>query len=136
MLRDDQVVALQSWLDAAKSVVGLSDWSIHAAAEPPDDEHAFAASFIRHTADAATVYLGAAFWPETPEERRVTLAHELVHMVLYRYHKATSDLIRKTLAPSARKAVGPMLESLAELSVERLALTIAPRLPIPEIPEP
>lgn len=130
-LRPDQVAALQAWLDAAQATMRLAHWELVAKAEPPgkdgEDEDAFAGGLLFDNSDHADVHLGDAFWKQTPDQRRVTLAHELLHPHFYRVHTFTRDRLKERDRGHA--------SSLLEIAIDQVAHIVAPLLPIPEVPD-
>lgn len=128
LLRPDQVDALQAWIDAAKPIMGLSHWHLTAAADPPDgDDSVYAGTFFHDNSDRATVHLGDAYWKESPDDRRTTLAHELVHCVTRQHRR----FVQTHLLPRDREYGS----EIHEIMVDHLAAIIAPLLPMPDIPE-
>lgn len=130
-LRPDQVTALQAWLDAAQATMRLTHWELVAKAEPPgengSDDDAYAGGFIHDNDDHIDVMLGDAFWKETPEQRRVTLAHELLHCHFQRHRVFTRDRLR----PRDREHAS----SLQEVAINQVSRIVAPLLPLPEVPD-
>lgn len=85
------------------------------------------------TPDQKAVIQAWVDWSETPEERRATLTHELVHLQLYRLRQFHGDLTGQ-LGKQAEAVADKAAERLEELAVERLAQVIARQLPIPVLP--
>lgn len=132
-LTKKQLDALQAWIDEAQPIMGLQGWKITAAAEPPgvdaEDDDAYAGTYVFDNADTARIHLGDAFWEETVDEQRTTLAHEMVHIIVNR----RADFARDRMTRETDRATHRQLE---EIAVENLARVIAPRLPLPKIPKP
>lgn len=130
-LRPDQVEALQAWIDMAAPVMRLAHWHLTACPDAPgeggSDDDAYAATFIEDNSDRAKVHLGDSFWKESPDDRRVTLTHELLHCVT----RATRRFDQTHLRPRDRAYAS----ELHEISIDHLARVIAPLLPMPDIPD-
>ena len=99
-----------------------------------DDPNAYAASEIRDFADEADVALGAGFWDRDSEDQRITLTHELLHVLMYRLHQH-HRAIRDQLGAEAQTIVKDETRRIEEVLIDHLARTIAPNLPRVDIPK-
>lgn len=129
-LTQDQVDALQRWIDEAVPIMRLAHWRITAAAEPPgengEDDDGFAGSFINDSSDTGRVHLADKFWGQDAVGQRETLTHELLHFELFRLRDFIGDRLKGTDLRTAMR--------MEEVAIEQLSRIIAPLLPFPEIP--
>ena len=123
----EQATALQLWIDEAKKALRLTDWDIRAGSSPASGgKWQTAASHHRQFSDLSVIRLGRRFWDEVDADRRLTLAHELLHCHLIR----TSQVVEHS---NLSKHERQHYTSLEELAIDRLARVVAPLLPpLPE----
>jgi hypothetical protein len=124
--------ALQRWIDQATVDIGLMHWIVKA--DRIIRREAFAGTFMRDGSDTARIALGSAYWDETPEEQRITLTHELLHIHLKRVRQVAQDGMASGRGRTARGIWTHHYDRAEELAVEQIARVIAPLLPLPTIP--
>jgi hypothetical protein len=122
---------LDLWLDDAKQVLGLSDWEVElvTGADLPDD--CLARINIPTGRRTAEIKLGEEYEKSSPEEKRATLVHELLHC----HFDPLGDLAHRALPQTIGEAAWHVYEEASDLLLEQaidaVAVAIAPFLPVP-----
>jgi hypothetical protein len=109
-------------------LLGLRDWHItlsRASAEAGSR----AQVDIHRTKDECEVRLSSEWWSFTLEQRRLTIAHELVHCHTTRLCRVVTRMTG--LGPEHLEYVKRAHDEEEEIVVQRLARIIAPYLPLP-----
>jgi hypothetical protein len=121
-------LAIEWYLREIRGGLGLCSWEIRVSRGLPAAE-VIAETFIRDSADDATVALSEGFfdWPE--RQRRRTLIHELLHCSLRPLTVAAYDPVEGTLSPSVRDVWRSALDEAEERTVDRLAAALVSKFP-------
>lgn len=111
------------YLRRLADLLALKDWHVEISDEEADDG---AAATVRWAfgRKQATVWLGAGFLDDSPEEQRHTLAHELIHL----HFGPPYDIAVEGLPDGSASA----FRRMAEYAVDGMADAIAPLLPLPD----
>jgi hypothetical protein len=115
----------------ASEYLKLADWRVWLMSDPNADDDAIATVFPTQGRKRAQVWLERDWQPRSPEDKRHTIAHELIHL----HHRDQTDVIRKALHESGylpQPAYDLLWESFrlaTEVMVDELADVIAPTLP-------
>jgi hypothetical protein len=127
---DDATYATElRYLRTLSDLLGLRDWHITLSRASADTDNRAQVS-IHRGKDEADVTLSAAWLSYSPEQRRLTLCHELLHMHTGRLCRVVTRLHNMIDEPAleyARKAH----DEEEEIVVQRLARILAPYLPLP-----
>lgn len=133
MAKTSRQDALAAYVRAVADALGLRDWHVTYVDEPPGGiDHENATAAIRPTRGRkwASLWVPARWWDESPEDRRQTIAHELLHL-----HFAGMERMLETVQTNLGDAAWGVLRSAhldaLELAVDGIADAIAPHLPLP-----
>lgn len=124
-MTDPRKQAYQSYVREIADRMGLKDWRITIEDKPPENPNSQASIWMAYGQRLARLYLSEAFLNESPEERRDTIVHELVHL-----HLAPANDIAGESMPAAVK---PAYERMFEYAVDALTKCICPAIPLPSI---
>lgn len=119
---DPRKQAFLPYLRSLADRMGLRDWEVKVADEPPRDSSASAGVFLPYGMRYVKVHLGESFLDGTPEERRTTLVHELVHV----HFAAASGMAEDLIGDGERKCWLRMFE----YGIDAVAEAWAPSLPL------
>lgn len=134
-LKSDQDGSLEheqllSYLQGLASAMLLGDWLLELSFDPYlTDASAKVDSplFQRR----ATVTLGAPFLDEGPEDRRDTLVHELLHLVVMPAWQYTDELLEQEMSSKTARVAWLAFTGHMESSIDHLARLMAPGMPLP-----
>lgn len=133
MNADKRQKALAQYVRAIADALGLRDWQFTYTDDPPgeiDYEHATAAIRPTRGRKWACLWVPAKWWDESPEDRRQTIAHELLHL-----HFAGMERILETVQTNLGDATWGVLRAAhldaLEMAVDGIADAIAPFMPLP-----
>jgi hypothetical protein len=118
------------YLRTLADLVGLRDWHITLSRAVCDSDSRAQVS-VHRGKDEADVTLSAAWRALSPEQRRLTITHELLHCHTGRLCRVVTRLGNLIDEPSMEYAKRAHDEE-EEIVVQRLARVIAPYLPLPE----
>lgn len=109
----------------------LSDWTIEVVDEQPDNQEAIASVEPLDGRRVAYIRLGSDWLKRSPEKKRYTIVHELVHL----HHIPATDIIRldmlKQLSQSTYDLMWGVFKRQLEYMVDGLSDAIAPLMPLP-----
>lgn len=125
--RIDRHDGVSRWLNSAKVQLGLNEWRITVSKEPASDD-SYAETSIHEQSQNATVHLAHKFWSMTPEEQRITLVHELIHLDTWRCSEMV-DRLEDAIGSVAWAIYEPLWEDEWERLVDRHATRIANQFP-------
>lgn len=124
------ISALQGYVSMLAASMRLSDWEISLSFDPAmKDAHATieAPDFQRR----ATLTLGPEFLGSTPSDRRDTLVHELLHLVLMGPWQYTDNLLEQEFPARLARVAWLAFCGHVESSIDHLAAVMAPSAPLP-----
>jgi hypothetical protein len=127
---DAQYAAYGAYLRRLADALLLADWEIELKREAASDE-TWAQVVVMTVKDRALVWLGAAFWSASPERRRETIAHELIHCLLHRPERIMIQLAQQQGEDAVVQFANEAHRCEIEICAQRLARLLAPALPLP-----
>jgi hypothetical protein len=134
VLTDEQRDYLAGWVREVADMLALRDWRIFVSPfDAEKDSHA--TSWIANRYDEQWIAVGRRFFDESPDERRETLMHELLHPHFYRVTRLGFDLVERELGTRTEAVIETAVEVAEELAIDRLARAIAGFFPAVELPE-
>jgi hypothetical protein len=116
----------QAFLPYARSVADsmrLRDWDLKIKEDPPS-ANCLASIWAATFSNDASICLSESFLDQSPEEQRLTLVHELIHL----YFSRMNDTCVRELDEASRRAFGQDFEN----GIKELAKSIAPFYPLPD----
>jgi hypothetical protein len=127
-----KIEQLGEYINALKGPLLLADWIISVTdgdGNLCDGDIAGTRSLINR--DEAIIAIGEAFWRKTADEQRLTIAHELVHIIQSPYWMLLADGILKSgiVTNDTWSIFFTPLNALMERSVEKIARIIYRQLP-------
>jgi hypothetical protein len=122
---------LTSWLDTAAAMLGLTDWEIELVtdADLPDD--CLARVNVPTGRRTAEIKVGAEFAKSSPEERRATLVHELLHCHFDPITDLSHRVLPSALGDQAWHVYDQASEMVIEQAIDAVAVAVAEFLPLP-----
>lgn len=125
------VVSDAAYVRTLADLLGLKDWRIVVMDAPPDDPDQLAAVSVVRGRKIARMYLCPDWATRSAEERRLGVAHELVHChiepILVVVESARSAMPEWVFDMHYRD-----VDMASEQAVDGIATAIAPQLPLPE----
>jgi hypothetical protein len=127
------------YIDHAKLTLGLTDWRVVVNPELPDKETSAADNFIPKARKFSMIRFADSFFElYTPEERRATIYHELMHCWFSPMWQAFTQ-IQEHLPPAVwalyRDVIDLFEETLCDAIAEAVAPQVAPPLKL-KVPRP
>jgi hypothetical protein len=120
----------QTYLAHLAKMLLVGDWTIRLWRDPSSGS-THATINIDHQKEQGRIALGADFFARTPEERRQTLCHELLHLQTSRVCRAMTQLAEQFPDQDAVQYANQRLDEEEEILVDRLARVLSPTLPLP-----
>jgi hypothetical protein len=125
--RIDKHEAVARWIEQAKTQLGLGEWRITISREPAADD-CYAETQLHDQSQNATIALAHKFWSMSPDEQRVTLVHELLHLDTWRCSQMV-DRLKDVLGSIPWTMFEPLWEDEWERLIDRQAVRIAQQFP-------
>jgi hypothetical protein len=119
--------ALTSYVLDAAQQLGLTDWNITVSDEPASDD-AYADTEAHQQSTNATIRFGHRFWKLNPDEKRVTIVHELLHLDTWRISNMVERL-EEQIGRVSWAMFEPLWEDEWERTIDRNATRIAGQFP-------
>ena len=129
--KPDRYDALEAYVEACLPMLHLTHWKItliHDVA--PEDRYADIEP--NEQGRTANLRVGNLFWGQKPDEQRLTIAHELVHLHLCRLDHAV-DRLEPVLGSAAWTPWAGVFEDVYERTTDAVASVVAPHLPVPTL---
>lgn len=130
--------ARQRALDAVRAYVRdllpllrLSHWEIEVQDQPPQNEQADANCWTSNNCYVAKLRFSDRHFAATASEQRVTVVHELLHIVTSEWECACRDII-DGLDPTAQMWARERYERSMERAIDMLSRILAVALPLPK----
>lgn len=128
----DEYAELAGYVETLRNALYLQAYEVIVRRGAPPQEGALALIQPVDGRLLAELYVSGDFWQETPKEQRQTITHELLHLV----HREASDVIRlgawiRHVGQGTYDATWEAVRDQFEKMVDRLAVIVAPSLPLP-----
>jgi hypothetical protein len=127
--KSDRYEAVHDYIATIQEELGLTEWRVVVSREPANDD-CYAETQLHDQSQNATVALAHKFWSITPEEQRVTLIHEVLHLDTWRCSQMV-DRLEDVIGTVAWAMFEPLWEDEWERLVDRHATRIADKFPLP-----
>lgn len=112
------------------NLMGLRDWLLHLAHDPPDDPNHYAVCSTYQGQNVATIAF-ATNWPTwTPDLLRMTVVHELLHCHTHRWREPL-DGVQEIIGNQVYVPVMQATRLNNELLIDNIARAWAETLPLP-----
>ena len=128
----DKWDALEEYLAALQSALHAAEWRVSVAREASDVD-AWADINPSEVAYTAELRVSHDFWVQSPKRQREVLTHEVVHLLTARLDQ-TVEALEEPLGKVAWAIFDRHYEMATERVVDQLAIVLAERLPLPELP--
>lgn len=129
--KPDKYAALEAYVTACLPALNLSNWKIGILTDvAPEDRYADIEP--NDQAQTANLRVGNLFWAQKPEEQRLTIVHELVHLHLCRIDQAV-DRLEPVLGSAAWAPWAGVYEDAYERATDAVAEILAPHIEIPTL---
>lgn len=112
--------------------LGLKDWDITLGRGEPANPDSTYATICAYQTQNAELFVSKLFWRQTPEGQRLTIAHELGHLPLWRCDEVVR-VAAGVMDASAGKFLRRSFEPAGEFACEHFARLLAPLLPLPAL---
>lgn len=132
-MKIDKFKAVEEWVTAAALVFGISHWEITISREFADPD-ADADIEVSPQRSYAEMRLQKDFFSYDPEKQRVTLCHELGHIVNAGTDRVVENL-EDTLGKIGWATFEPNYLDATERATDHWARIVAPLLPLPQFPK-
>ena len=129
-MNDAIYTALDAYIRQLADLLGMRDWVVLLSRGPAKHEN-YAEIWTSHYKDEAMVMLNEDYTTYSPEDQRLHITHELLHIQTCRLRR----LITRLAEHEHDKAIGfvnRLHNEEEEILVDRLSRAIAPFLPLPE----
>lgn len=110
--------------------LGLKDWDITLGRGEPANPDSTYATICAYQTQNAELFVSKLFWRQSPEGQRLTIAHELGHLPLWRCDEVVR-VAAGVMDASAGKFLRRSFEPAGEFACEHFARLLAPLLPLP-----
>jgi len=125
----NEIKKLREYLDKAAPFVRLWGWKFEVEMGKEEEDFSLFVDAMSRNYKTATIIIGPSFFTQSDEDKRETIAHELIHIhdaIMERYIKSTLESkMGDSEWESWYKGFGDIIED----RVEDLARIIAPCLP-------
>lgn len=127
--KPDRYAALETYVAACLPVLNLGNWKVTILTDvAPEDRYADIEP--NDQAQTANLRVGNLFWAQKPEEQRLTIVHELIHLHLCRLDQAV-DRLEPVLGSAAWAPWAGVYEDAYERATDSIAEILAPHLDLP-----
>lgn len=127
--KPDRYAALETYVAACLPVLNLSNWKVTILTDvAPEDRYADIEP--NDQAQTANLRVGNLFWAQKPDEQRLTIVHELIHLHLCRLDQ-TVDRLEPVLGSAAWAPWAGVYEDAYERATDSIAEILAPHLDLP-----
>ena len=137
-MTDDEWAYVGEYVERLKDALGLHEYAVRIEREPPDadPEHDVALidaqMYVYREAPIGRLRLHADFREGTPEDQRSTIVHELLHLPTDPVIVDVLEHVKQIASFEAGRVIDRQATWAYERMVERLAIAIAPLLPLPD----
>ena len=121
--KTDPYDAVAHWVERHKAQLGLAEWRITISREhAPDD--CYAETQTHEQSQTATIAVAFKFWSLSPDEQRITLVHEMLHLDAWKASEMV-DRLKDIVGSAAWNIFEPLWEDEWERLIDRHANRIA-----------
>ena len=129
--KPDRYAALETYVAACLPVLNLGNWKVTILTDvAPEDRYADIEP--NDQAQTANLRVGNLFWAQKPDEQRLTIVHELIHLHLCRLDQ-TVDRLEPVLGSAAWAPWAAVYEDVYERATDSIAEILAPQVDLPSV---
>lgn len=129
--KPDRYAALEAFVASAMPILNLANWKVTILTDvAPEDRYADIEP--NEQAQTANLRVGNQFWSQKPEDQRLTIVHELIHLHLCRLDQAV-DRLEPVLGSAAWTPWAGVYEDAYERATDAIAELVVPLVPIPTL---
>ena len=129
--KPDRYAALETYVAACLPVLSLGNWKVTILTDvAPEDRYADIEP--NDQAQTANLRVGNLFWAQKPDEQRLTIVHELIHLHLCRLDQ-TVDRLEPVLGSAAWAPWAAVYEDVYERATDAIAEILAPQVDLPSV---
>jgi hypothetical protein len=129
--KPDRYAALETYVAACLPVLNLGNWKVTILTDvAPEDRYADIEP--NDQAQTANLRVGNPFWAQKPEDQRLTIVHELIHLHLCRLDQ-TVDRLEPVLGSAAWGPWAAVYEDVYERATDAIAEILAPQVDLPSV---
>jgi hypothetical protein len=129
--KPDRYAALETYVAACLPVLNLGNWKVTILTDvAPEDRYADIEP--NDQAQTANLRVGNLFWAQKPEEQRLTIVHELIHLHLCRLDQ-TVDRLEPVLGSAAWAPWAAVYEDVYERATDAIAEILATQVDLPSV---
>ena len=129
--KPDRYAALETYVAACLPVLNLGNWKVTILTDvAPEDRYADIEP--NDQAQTANLRVGNLFWAQKPDEQRLTIVHELIHLHLCRLDQ-TVDRLEPVLGSAAWAPWAAVYEDVYERATDAIAEILAPKVDLPSV---
>jgi len=129
--KPDRYAALEAYVAACLPVLNLSNWKVTILTDvAPEDRYADIEP--NDQAQTASLRVGNLFWTQKPDNQRLTIVHELLHLHLCRLDQ-TVDRLEPVLGSAAWAPWAAVYEDVYERATDAIAEILAPQVDLPNL---
>ena len=129
--KPDRYAALETYVAACLPVLNLGNWKVTILTDvAPEDRYADIEP--NDQAQTANLRVGNPFWAQKPEDQRLTIVHELIHLHLCRLDQ-TVDRLEPVLGSAAWAPWAAVYEDVYERATDAIAEILAPQVDLPSV---
>lgn len=129
--KPDRYAALEAYVAACLPVLNLGNWKVTILTDvAPEDRYADIEP--NDQAQTANLRVGNLFWTQKPDQQRLTIVHELVHLHLCRLDQ-TVDRLEPVLGSAAWAPWAAVYEDVYERATDAIAEILAPQVDLPSV---
>ena len=129
--KPDKYAALEAYVAACLPVLNLANWKVTILTDvAPEDRYADIEP--NDQAQTASLRVGNLFWTQKPDDQRLTIVHELLHLHLCRLDQ-TVDRLEPVLGSAAWAPWAAVYEDVYERATDAIAEVLAPQVDLPNL---
>lgn len=129
--KPDRYAALEAFVASAMPILNLASWKVTILTDvAPEDRYADIEP--NEQAQTANLRVGNLFWAQKPEDQRLTIVHELIHLHLCRLDQAV-DRLEPVLGSAAWTPWAGVYEDAYERATDAIAELLVPLVPMPTL---
>ena len=129
--KPDRYAALETYVATCLPVLNLGNWKVKILTDvAPEDRYADIEP--NDQAQTANLRVGNLFWAQKPDEQRLTIVHELIHLHLCRLDQ-TVDRLEPVLGSAAWAPWAAVYEDVYERATDAIAEILAPQVDLPSV---